>query len=401
MTPSNTFAYEAGIALLYRASCKEGFLAAPEQTDNYRRVWSRDGVICSLAALQSGDDGFLPIVEATLETLFNHQHPAGFMPSNVTPQTNAVSYGGAVGRADNASWAIIGLMHYTQITGNTSLKIRYQHHVEKAFQLMTAWEFNGRGLMYVPLSGDWADEYIQHGYIFYDQLLRLWALELAGKIYERNDWLVQANLLRITLGHTFWQQSDTSRYYTPALARQMRDASPKQWLMGFHPGGIYCQFDLAANALAILLQVGEKQQQTEAIKTLIDKINQQDRILPAYSPAILSNDINMNVLKENYAYQFRNSPHQFHNGGLWPVWNGWAVVALAEQHDNAAAKDAATKLCALLHQANASANNNEFEFNEVLHGETMVPVGVKACTWSAAGAVLAETSLNEKKIYRF
>ena len=215
-------------------------------------------------------------------------------------------------------------MHYTQITGNTSLKIRYQHHVEKAFQLMTAWEFNGRGLMYVPLSGDWADEYIQHGYIFYDQLLRLWALELAGKIYERNDWLVQANLLRITLGHTFWQQSDTSRYYTPALARQMRDASPKQWLMGFHPGGIYCQFDLAANALAILLQVGEKQQQTEAIKTLIDKINQQDRILPAYSPAILSNDINMNVLKENYAYQFRNSPHQFHNGGLWPrlEWMG-------------------------------------------------------------------------------
>ena len=47
---------------------------------------------------------------------------------------------------------------------------------------MDAWEFNGKQLMYVPQGADWADEYLQHGYILFDQLLRIWALELAGKI---------------------------------------------------------------------------------------------------------------------------------------------------------------------------------------------------------------------------
>jgi hypothetical protein len=29
--------------------------------------------------------------------------------------------------------------------------------------------------LYVPLSGNWADEYITDGYVLYDQLLRVWA----------------------------------------------------------------------------------------------------------------------------------------------------------------------------------------------------------------------------------
>jgi hypothetical protein len=32
--------------------------------------------------------------------------------------------------------------------------------------------------LYVPLSGNWADEYITDGYVLYDQLLRVWAFVL-------------------------------------------------------------------------------------------------------------------------------------------------------------------------------------------------------------------------------
>ena len=43
------------------------------------------------------------------------------------------------------------------------------------FQL-GAWEFNTRGLLCVPQTGDWADEYIHHGYVMSDQLLCLQGL---------------------------------------------------------------------------------------------------------------------------------------------------------------------------------------------------------------------------------
>jgi len=40
--------------------------------------------------------------------------------------------------------------------------------IEKVVFLLGAWEFNNRGLLYVPATGDWADEYVHNGYILYD-----------------------------------------------------------------------------------------------------------------------------------------------------------------------------------------------------------------------------------------
>ena len=91
----------------------------------------------------------------------------------------------------------------------------------------------------------------------------------------------------------------------------------------------------------------------------------------------------MEELKNNYAYNFRNFPHQFHNGGLWPVWNGWMAAAL-KQHGEL---ETAALLTQYIHEANAK--NNDV-FNECLHGQTLEPSGVNYCVWSAAGAILAE-----------
>src|SRR5574343_1072659 len=53
---------------------------------------------------------------------------------------------------------------------------KYSLEIEKCLTLLESWEFNNRHLVYVPLSGNWADEYITDGYVLYDQLLRIWAL---------------------------------------------------------------------------------------------------------------------------------------------------------------------------------------------------------------------------------
>ncbi len=98
------------MALLRRAVTPHGFVASVQDVTNYQRVWTRDGVITGLAALGSGEAALIYTFGDTLRTVFSHQHPVGFFPSNVDPQTGKASYGGNCGRVDNVSWAVIGLL---------------------------------------------------------------------------------------------------------------------------------------------------------------------------------------------------------------------------------------------------------------------------------------------------
>ena len=96
----------------------------------------------------------------------------------INEETIEVSYGGLAGRVDAVTWFIIGICQYTFHTKDNSLIVKYEEVIEKAIQLLDAWEFNNKHLIYVPLSGNWADEYITDGYVLYDQLLRIWALKI-------------------------------------------------------------------------------------------------------------------------------------------------------------------------------------------------------------------------------
>jgi len=237
--------------------------------------------------------------------------------------------------------------------------------------------------MYVPQSGDWADEYIQHGYVLYDQLLRLWALEMASKLYFHAPYQAKADEIRHLIPINYRRNPESSSLYSPNLKHQMIDVPNDYWLLGFNPARIYPQFDLQANAFALLLNVGSETEN----KITLDYIKQwviiQKQILPSFYPSIENKDWEMEELKNNYAYNFRNFPHQFHNGGLWPVWNGWMAAALT-QHGEI---ETAALLTQYIHEANAKNND---AFNECLHGQTLEPVGVNYCVWSAAGAILAE-----------
>jgi len=387
LTP--TEAARQALALLRAAATPAGFVASVQPTANYQRVWTRDGVITGLAALLSEEKSLVRTFRATLTTVFDHQHPTGFFPSNVDPATGRASYGGNCGRVDNVSWAVIGLLQFAGLTGDKAFADNRLIQIERAFAVLDAWEFNGRHLVYVPQSGDWADEYVQHGYVLYDQLLRVWALELAGRHFERVEWLDKAAAIRAVLARNYWPDptADPATLYSPALAHQLRDAPGDFWLMGFNPARVYRQFDLAANALALLLNLGDARQQVALVETLHRRLVATPGLLSAFDPAIGSTDPLMAELADNYAYEFRNHPGEFHNGGCWPVWNGWLAAALA-QHGQ-------PTLAAELRQRLAAANRpNPTEpscwgFYENLHGQTQQPIGVPYCTWSAAGQLLA------------
>ena len=61
--------YTKAIELLEKVSSSEGFLASAQNISNYKRVWARDGVICGLAALASGEEKLIETFRKTLETL--------------------------------------------------------------------------------------------------------------------------------------------------------------------------------------------------------------------------------------------------------------------------------------------------------------------------------------------
>jgi len=392
----NIQSYNQALSLLHQAATSSGFVAAVEEHDNYKRVWTRDGVITSIAALLSGDEFLIKTAKATLETLLKHQKSDGSMPSNVSPTDGAVSYGGTSGRADNPSWAVIGLAAYTILTDDRSLWVKYQKEIERCFAVLDIWEFNGKHLIYVPQSGDWADEYIQHGYILFDQLLRIWALKLASKLSNNPIWSGKASKITSVIQANYWKTEGQDNAYAPNLVHQMSNASKQFWLMGFNPSRIYNYFDLQANTFCLLLGIGDSEQNHSVLKYIKQRHQGNKAILPSFHPTIEKNDADMNELRNNYAYTFRNKPGYFHNGGLWPVWNGWLAAALALNNET----DFAINILTAVHEANAKADL----FNECLQGSSLNPCGVPNCTWSAAGAVIAEEALaknNFSKLFNF
>ena len=110
--------YIKAIELLRKCSSSEGFLASAQNISNYKRVWARDGVICGLAALASGDTDLIETFRITLETLAKNQHHNGTIPSNVMTKADEieVSYGGLAGRVDAVTWFIIGICQYAYYT---------------------------------------------------------------------------------------------------------------------------------------------------------------------------------------------------------------------------------------------------------------------------------------------
>ncbi len=386
--------YKQALALLREVATPHGFLASPTDATNYRRVWARDAVVCGLAGLAAGDAALADALRATLETLAAHQGPHGQIPSNVAlaPDGTAadVSYGGVCGRVDPIPWFVIGVAQYVRRTGEAGFADEMAPAMRRGLDLLTAWEFNGRGLVYVPQGGDWADEYVLHGYVLYDQLLRLWALrgfaDVAGEAAAREAAAALAERLRAT----FWPapEGDPDAAYHPHAYRRYVEAhgAAPYGLAALTPGGYVTRFDAWSNALALLLGVPSAAQAERLVaagEALRDA--RPHALVPAFWPPITEDDPAWTDLRANYRDRFSNRPYAYHNGGLWPMINGWWGCALAAH----GRPEAAAELLAHLHAANrGGTNDGAWTFPEYLHAETGRMGGTPRLAWSAAGVVL-------------
>lgn len=391
-----------------------GFLASPTHKDNYRRVFSRDGVILGLSALLTEDDTLVDGLGKTLQTLANHQGKHGEIASNVDGETGDVSFGGTVGRVDSVCWFLIGMGEFVLHTGDEEFLRKNLPAIEKTLFLLGAWEFNGKGLLYVPVGGDWADEFIQHGYILYDQLLYLQALRSVFELYEkynietpeyRQELAEKIHHLFHLIQVNFWycpEYQESKYVYHPVMYKrglEMYSEEQFYWFSYLTPTGNGYRFDAFANLLSILLGVSQPTQTAEIFSYCSDiSLLRHSQLVPAFYPVVKPNHTaEWQELLGNYSFQFKNKPFHYHNGGLWPMLTGFYAMALTEDGKAEQAK----YFLDGINSGNARGQDEPWEFREFHHGKTLDPLGTKLQGWSAAAAIMAHYSIFEgKKLFR-
>lgn len=338
-----TVGFEKAVELLYQCGSKAGFMASPTQKDNYRRIWSRDGVIIGMAALLTGKQDLADTLKDTLRTLAQFQGPHGEIPSNVDTDSGRISYGGMTGRVDADLWFIIGCGEYWKATEDQRFLDEMIPAMKKALFLLGAWEFNNRGLLYVPETGDWADEYIHNGFVLYDQLLYLQALRTMAAVredrYNSKDHTLHEKISR--LGHlirdNYWFSENgeiPNDVYHDILYKKGQKAAEQcngnYWIPFFSPHGYGYRFDSLANILASLLGVSDKDRQKKVDAYIRSEIiKDKETLIPAFHPIIKPMDRDWKELKMTFSYTFKNEPYQYHNGGLWPMISGFYAADLA------------------------------------------------------------------------
>lgn len=403
----DAIAIKNSIQLLRKASTEQGILASTENLANYRRIWARDGIVCGLAGLLLEDEIIIASFKETLLKLAVCIGPHGQIPSNILIDESGniedISYGGIVGRVDTIPWFVIGVCNYVDFTGDWKFAEKMHSKIKNGLQLLEAWEFNSKGLIYVPQSGDWADEYIFHGYILYDQLLRLWAVKCFQKIFDERAGIKDLHELKNLIKLNFCPKTankNSKQLFQPRAFIKVLEKQPEvqYFLPSITPGGYFLQFDALSNALAILLNLPDKKQLSDMLnfgQSLISK--NILKMMPCYWPPINESDFEWEQLQTNYRDQFRNKPHQYHNGGVWPVINGWWGMALHK----AGKKEEAEKLLNAIHSFNKLETNRgeEWGFYEYGNSKTGEVGGVKHLSWSAAGALLLSEKLKGKNLF--
>ena len=382
--------YDDAIKLLRRLTTSKGILASTIASDNYKRIWARDSMICGIAGLLSEDHLVIEGLKASLLTLADHQHDNGIIPSNVLKNKDGshVSYGSLVGRVDTNTWFIIGACLYYLNTKDENTWLRLKPIIQKSRAYLKCIEFNGKGWIYTPLSGNWADEYPVHGYTLYDNCLRLWGEAILLKINggDKNEFRKIQNKTKTN----FWPLEDDNgdQIYQKTSYKKACSKSISHFCSFILPGIYNTRFDAAGNALALLnfkLNASKKSALSKFIKTLNEDITKT--LVPAFWPAIKKGDDDWHYIEENYSYDFKNEPFHFHNGGIWPVWMGLFCLGLANNDLNEDVQH-------IISDFESITKNTDWNFQEYIASDDLQLKGKTQMGFTASGIIFMYHALN-------
>jgi glycogen debranching enzyme len=406
--------YERAMEIVRACAVSSGYRASALAA-GYPQIWSRDSVVIFIGIAATGDPELVGAGRAALETMAAHQSRLGLIQLNVNPDTGYVSTENA-GAVDSNLWYIIGHYLHYQLTGDLDFLRGHWNSLDRALIWLDYQDMNECGLLEVPEAGDWMDLLSVRYNVLYDNVLYYAALlsheELSralGKEASRHRPRVDAAGVHERINLLMWiDRCWVSEHFAEHLDRlkNMR----LEWFMLYHNMGTissrpfylpwvafreygdWC--DSLANTLAILTGVADGHR-TEHILRYMKQVGMAEPYpTKAIYPPIYPGEP---AWRDYYRSRNLNLPHQYHNGGIWPMIGGFHVAALVR---HGWVVEAERQLVSLA-EANRSGIDQEWEFNEWLHGDSGHPMGFGKQAWSAAMYIYAYNALKTGELPLF
>ncbi len=399
-------AKKRALEILHRCVTPYGFKASADPA-GYPQVWGRDSAVTLLGAVASGDPELVAAGRASLETLGSAQSCWGLVPLNLNPETGFISTENA-GAVDGNLWYILGQYALFEATGDREAFAKAWPRIIRAMNWLQYQDMNECGLLEIPEAGNWMDLISIRYNTLYDNVLYYAATliyeqvcsqipELAADVPCHNS----AVSIHERLNLLFWiDRCWVASHFAEHLEKLK--AIRLEWFMlyynigtissrpfylpwvAFREYGDWC--DSLGNLLAILTGVADGHRAEHILRYMLQVGMAEPYPTKAIYPPIYPGEASW---REYYRSRNLNLPHQYHNGGIWPMVGGFHVAALVRRKWQAEAE----RMLVRLADADRQGFHSEWEFNEWMHGETGHPMGFAHQAWSAAMFLYAENAV--------
>jgi len=392
-----------------------GFRASADPA-GYPQVWGRDSVVTLLGALASRDLDLIAAGRLSLETIGGGQSSWGLVPLNLNPESGIISTENA-GACDTNLWYIWVQYALYVATGDLSALKKKCAHITRALNWLQYQDMNECGLLEIPEAGNWMDLIAVRYNTLYDNVL-FYAATLAYEQLSREvpslsadregtsfsvdvTPHISAESIHERLNLLMWvDRCWVAAHFAEHLEKLK--AIRVEWFMLYHNIGTissrpfylpwvafreygdWC--DSLGNTLAILAGIADGHRSEHILRYMHMVGMAEPYPTKAIYPPIYPGEASW---REYYRSRNLNLPHQYHNGGIWPMIGGFHVAALVRRGWQAEAERLLVRLAA----ANKQGINSPWEFNEWMHGEKGHPMGYAHQAWSAAMFLYAENAV--------
>jgi len=371
---------------------------------NYRSVWARDGSLTLISTIDLPDADIRAAQKQTLRTLFDNLSPNGQIPANVRIDDGKPDYSGVGGicSIDGGLWAINAFGVYVRKTEDRAFLEEYSGRLQRVMDGLSALDSNNDGLLEIPEAGDWTDLFGRSYHVLYDEVLWLAAndsygrlLEFQGKYKLAADYLSRSQFIRGKILSSFWPSTKASATagQTNFTDRQFSLGDSSYLLAEITPFSFNWRCDVLGNVLAFLLNALDVDRARVAFKFMWGVgVNEPYPVANLY-PTVQAGDPDW---RSYYTVNLLNLPDHYHNGGIWPFIGGMWVRFI----HRLGLHEVACRELLRLAQLNRLGKNQEWEFNEWIHGRTGRPMGKCFQAWSAAAYIHAcqELQINPEEL---
>lgn len=400
--------------VMHRCATSTGFRASGLAA-GYPQVWARDNGVMSLGAIVSGEPELIATARAALATLGKHQSARGLIPLNVNPDNGYISTENA-GAVDANLWFI--LLHFllVQTTDDIDFLKANWDNTTRALVWLEYQDMNECGLLEIPEAGNWMDLIAVRYNTLYDNVLyyaAVLAYELmlkrlpagthghqlsvkAAQIHERINllmWIDRCWVAEHFAEHLERLKSIRLEWYM--LYHNIGTISSRPYYLpwvAFREYGDWC--DTLGNCLAILTGIADFHRSEHILRYMYQVGIAEPYPSKAIYPPIHPGEADW---RSYYRSRNLNLPHQYHNGGIWPMVGGFHVAALVRHQWH----EESHRLLNLLATADQQGTSPNQGFNEWLHGVSGHPMGFDLQGWSAAMYLYADAAVRTGKLPLF